>query len=75
MMGGEDFGRYSKELGIPGFMFRIGTISRERLDAYAKEDGGVPSLHSSRYWPDVDISIETGVTSLSSLALSLLDKP
>lgn len=75
MMGGEDFGRYSKELGIPGFMFRLGTISGERLDAYAKEGSGVPSLHSSRYWPDVDPSIELGVKALSSLAIDLLGKP
>lgn len=72
IMGGEDFGRYSKELGIPGLMFRLGTIAPERIAEYEKDGGLVPTQHSSMYWPDVEPSIENGVRTLSSLALGIL---
>lgn len=72
VMGGEDFGRYSKELGIPGLMFRLGTISADRLAEYKKDGGIVPSQHSSLYWPEVEPSIENGVRTLSALALGIL---
>ncbi len=75
IMGGEDFGRFSDELHIPGLMFRLGSISKERLAAYAKAGEDPPTQHSSKYYPDPEPTLKTGVRSLSSLALSLLGKP
>jgi len=72
-MGGEDFGRYAKHLDVPGFMFRLGSVSRETYEA-SRQPGGpkLPPLHSSRYIPDPEPAIQTGVTCFSALALSLL---
>ena len=74
VMGGEDFGRYSKFLKVPGFMFMLGSVPHERYEASRREGGEpLPSLHSSKYYPDPEPTIRTGVRCLSSLALSLLD--
>jgi len=73
VMGGEDFSRYSRHLKVPGFIFWLGSVPQARYDA-SKKPGGepLPSLHSSKYYPDPARTIETGITSMSSLALSLL---
>jgi hippurate hydrolase len=73
-MGGEDFGRYAKHLGVPGFMFWLGCVKRETYEASLKPGGpALPAAHSSTFAPDPDPTIRTGVRSLASLALSLLD--
>lgn len=72
-MGGEDFGRYARALGVPGFMFRLGSVNAEEFQA-AKRDGlTLPVVHSPAYAPDPLPTIGTGVRSMSALALSLLD--
>ena len=75
-MGGEDFGRYSRKLGMPAFMFRLGSVER---GVYAKslEPGAVPlpSLHSSLYAPDPEPTLETGIGAMARLALSLFRRP
>lgn len=72
-MGGEDFGRYSRVLGVPGLMYRLGSVDPARIEA-AAEPGGepLPSLHSARYAPLPEPTLRTGVRSLANLALSLL---
>ena len=73
VMGGEDFGRFSKHLGVPGFIFWLGSVHQERFDASLKPGADpLPSLHSSKYYPDPEPTIETGVKCMTSLALSLL---
>jgi hippurate hydrolase len=72
-MGGEDFGRYAKTLNVPGFMFRLGSISRQKIDAFAKAGNPLPGLHSARFAPDPEPTIRTGVRAMTVLALSLLD--
>ena len=62
----------SRDLGIPGLMFRLGTIAPERIAAYEQEGEIVPTQHSSRYWPDAEGSIDVGVRCLASLALGIL---
>ncbi len=69
-MGGEDFGAYGRA-GVPILMMSVGSVSKGRLDKYEK-DGGVPSLHSPLYYPDVEPTIVTGVTTLTSASLELL---
>ena len=74
-MGGEDFGRYHRSQGFPAFMFRLGSVSHEKWAA--SQDGGepLPSLHSSRYAPDPEPTLATGVGATARLALSLLGRP
>jgi hippurate hydrolase len=75
-MGGEDFSRYGREEPrIPIFMFRLGTISAERI-AESKRPGGkpLPSLHSALFWPVPRSTIETGVKAMTAAALELLKK-
>ena len=73
-MGGEDFGRYARHLGVPGFMFWLGSIDKERFEASEKPHGpALPALHSSKYVPDPSATIRTGVRCMASSVLALLD--
>jgi hippurate hydrolase len=74
-MGGEDFGRYHREKGFPAFMFRLGSVAPDVFEAAAKGGEPLPSLHSSRYAPDPEPTLATGIGALSRLALALLDEP
>jgi len=73
VMGGEDFGLYGRE-GVPIFFYFVGTTSPERF-AQAKKDGvQLPSLHSDLYYPIPEPSIRTGVLTMTSAVLNLLEK-
>lgn len=74
-MGGEDFGIFSKHLGVPGFMFWLGSVKQDVFEA-AQHEGAAPlaPLHSSRYAPDPQPTLAAGVRYMSTAALSLLDK-
>jgi hippurate hydrolase len=69
-LGGEDFSRYALA-GVPVFMFRLGTIDRKRL-AGLKRVGEPPSLHSAVYYPDVEASLEAGITAMTTAVIDLL---
>ena len=73
-MGAEDFGLFGKvEPPIPAFMFRLGTIdSRRWAEAQKPGSPGLPSLHSSQFWPDPEPTISTGVQAMAAAALGLL---
>jgi hippurate hydrolase len=71
-MGGEDFGRIGLA-GVPILMLGVGSVAPERLAKY-KAEGGAPSLHSSKYYPDIEPTLQTGVTALTSAALELLGR-
>ncbi len=74
MMGGEDFGRYGREEPkIPIFMFRLGSVSPERIQE-SRRDGGkpLPSLHSGLYFPQAEPTIKTGIKAMTSAVLDLL---
>lgn len=72
-MGGEDFARYAKELGVPGLQYRVGTIPLEKWEA-AQEPGAapLPSLHSALYYPEPEPTMRLTVESMANLALGLL---
>ncbi len=75
VMGGEDFGRFPKHLNVPGFIFWLGSVDRDVFEASRRPGGPpLPSLHSSRYYPDPQPTIKTGVKSMTSVALSLLKR-
>ena len=74
-MGGEDFGRYSKHLGVPGLQYRVGTVSMEDYKASLEPGGGsLPSLHSSLFAPVPEPSVTLAVESMGNLALALLQR-
>ena len=71
VMGAEDFGLFG-EGGVPTFMFRIGTIPPDAIRKAKDGKGGLPSLHSSTYFPDPAESIKTGVRAMSAVVVELL---
>lgn len=75
-MGGEDFGRYARAAEVPGLQFRLGSVAAEKIAA-SRAPGGppLPTVHSSRYAPDPEPTLRTGITATVHLALSLLERP
>lgn len=70
-MGGEDFSRFGRA-GIPILMYWLGAVSQERLNAYAASGESPPSLHSPLFYPDVEATLVTGVTTMAATVLELL---
>jgi amidohydrolase len=70
-MGGEDFGAFGRA-GVPIVMMSVGSVTPERLENYRRDDGSEPSLHSPRYYPEIEPTINTGVTAFTAAALELL---
>ena len=70
-MGGEDFSRYGRA-GVPILMYRLGSVSQRRLDRFKQLGQSPPSLHSPKYYPDIEETLETGVTTMAGAALELL---
>ena len=70
-MGGEDFSEYGLA-GVPIFMFRLGSVSADRLSEMKKAGQTPPSLHSPFYYPDARETITTGVTAMSAAVVDLL---
>jgi amidohydrolase len=72
-MGGEDFGRFARALGIPGLLFRLGAVSEQaRLAAAQPGAAPLPTLHSSRFAPDAALALRSGVRATTGLLLALL---
>lgn len=69
VMGAEDFGLFSQG-GVPIFMFRLGTVSAERM-ANAKQKA-LPSLHSPLYYPETVPSLQTGIRAMTAAVRELL---
>ncbi|MCS1408579.1 MAG: putative hydrolase YxeP [Verrucomicrobia subdivision 3 bacterium] len=75
VMGGEDFGRYGRtEDKIPICIFWLGSVSQAILDEAAQKAESPPSLHSSRYYPLPEPTIQTGVRAMTHAALELLKR-
>lgn len=72
-MGGEDFSEYGVA-GVPIFMFRLGSVHPDRLEAMRKDGKTPPSLHSATYYPDAREAITTGVTAMTAALLDLLPR-
>lgn len=74
VMGGEDFGLYGMTPEkVPLCLFWLGAVSPKKMEANKKPGGPLlPSLHSSRYKPDPEPTLKTGVKALTAIALELL---
>lgn len=74
VMGGEDFGLYSKtKENIPGFLFWLGAVSREDFADHQANGTALPSIHSPFFAPDAEPTISTGVKTMTAAALDLFD--
>lgn len=71
-MGGEDFSRYGKA-GVKIMMLRIGSVEDKRLARYRELGIDPPSLHSAKYYPDAELTLETGITTTVLSVIELLD--
>jgi metal-dependent amidase/aminoacylase/carboxypeptidase family protein len=71
VMGGEDFSQYGLA-GVPIVMYRLGVVSPERLERYKQLGQTPPSLHSPFFYPDPKESLETGITTMISASIDLL---
>lgn len=74
VMGGEDFSRYGRE-GVPIHMFRLGSVEKRRLDRWRELGQTPPSLHSPMYYPDIDLTVATGIDAMATAAIELFRKP
>lgn len=72
VMGGEDFGRFSLNQEIPGFIFWLGAVDPVQIEKSQKQATSLPSLHSSQFAPLAEPTIFTGVKAMTSAALELL---
>ncbi|HEX8202516.1 MAG TPA: amidohydrolase [Isosphaeraceae bacterium] len=70
-MGAEDFGLFGQG-GVPTFMFRLGTIPPDRLEAAESQGESLPSLHSPQYQPDPAPSLRTGIRAMTAAVVALL---
>ncbi len=73
VMGAEDFGEYATG-GVPIFMFRLGTIPAAKLEEYRKAGTPPPSLHSSKYFPDPEPTLRTGLRASVAAIQELMPK-
>jgi metal-dependent amidase/aminoacylase/carboxypeptidase family protein len=75
VMGAEDFGLYGRvEPRIPICIFWLGTITRESVTESIKAGKTLPSLHSSKFAPVPEPTLQTGVTAMSAAVLELVGK-
>ncbi len=71
VMGGEDFSQYGLA-GVPILMYRLGVVSPSRIERMEKLGQPLPTLHSPEFYPDLEGTLETGISSLVLAALDLL---
>jgi len=73
--GAEDFSRFGRtEEKIPIFMFNVGAVNRQVYTQAMKDGTSLPSLHSSKWAPDSEPTIRTGMTALTVAALDLFQE-
>lgn len=73
VMGGEDFSEYGRtNPKVPIMLFWLGAVEPEKIDAAARGELRLPSLHNSAFAPDTEPTLETGVRAMSAAVLGLL---
>ncbi len=70
-MGGEDYSEFGR-VGVPIFMFQLGSVDPKRLAGLKRVEQAPPSLHSPLYYPDAEETLVTGITAMSAAVLDVL---
>ena len=74
-MAGEDFGRYGKvDPKIPICIYWLGTVSQEKYQRCKQTGEQLPSLHSSKFSPDLEQTVKTGVKTMTAAVIDLIGK-
>jgi len=74
-MAGEDFSQYGRTVEkVPLCLFRIGAVAPEKNSESERTGEPLPSLHSSKFAPQPETTIKTGIEALTAVALDLLGK-
>ena len=71
-MGSEDVGVFGLDGKIPVMYYRLGSANPEKLRAARAAGKELPGWHTSRFEPDPEPTLATGVKSLTAVAISLL---
>ncbi|MEI8058769.1 MAG: M20/M25/M40 family metallo-hydrolase, partial [Ferruginibacter sp.] len=71
---GEDFSYYSLNKKIPSLFFYIGSTDASKYNESIQSGIALPNLHSPFLAPSPDITIKTGIKSMTSAVLVLLKK-
>ncbi|WP_374525177.1 amidohydrolase [Sphingopyxis sp.] len=76
VMGGEDFGRFSRDENkdVKSLIIWVGGVPQAEFDAAKKEGRTLPSLHSPFWAPDAPAVISTATEALTSMAMKLMAK-
>ncbi len=75
LIGSEDFGELGRaDPPFPTFFYMIGATDQARLDESGEKGTQVPLLHTSRFYPDSEGTLKTGLTTLAAAALEILNK-
>jgi amidohydrolase len=72
LMGSEDVGIFGLEEKIPVVYFRLGAMDPKKLAAAEAAGKQLPGMHTSHFEPLPQPTIQTGVTAMSAVAISLL---
>ncbi|HVW70028.1 MAG TPA: amidohydrolase [Steroidobacteraceae bacterium] len=73
IMASEDFGTFGLEgHRIPTVLFWLGAVEPAKYAAARAQGKLTAGLHTSRFAPDPELTLRTGVTAMTSVALSLL---
>ncbi len=71
-MGSEDVGIFGIEAKAPSVYFWLGAMYPDRFEAAEAAGKLLPGPHTSKFEPDPEPTLATGVTSLTAVAISLL---
>ena len=75
-MASEDFGVFGLDgRKIPTVMFSLGAMDPAKLAAAEAAGTELPGPHTSRFQPIPEPTLRTGVTAMTSVAITLLEKP
>ncbi|CCQ09364.1 N-acetyl-L,L-diaminopimelate deacetylase [Pseudoalteromonas luteoviolacea B = ATCC 29581] len=75
VMAGEDFGLFGRtDENIPITIFWLGSVNMKDYELSVKEGRTLPSLHSSKFAPDFEPALYTGVKAMTQSAMDLFNR-
>jgi len=73
VMGGEDFSEYGRtDPKVPILLYWLGAVNPEKAAAAERGEIRLPSLHNSSFAPDIELTLRTGVRTMSAAVMDLL---